>query len=295
MALAAESFLRSGKVRDLYALSDGRLALVASDRISAFDVVLPTAIPDKGKVLTGLSRYWFDVTGGIVPNHLLATDASFDDELRGRVMVCRPTDVIPIEAVVRGYLAGSGWKEYRASGAVCGVALPAGLRESDRLPEPIFTPATKAEQGEHDENIDFETMAGLVGGDLAVRVRTHALELYRSAAARTASVGIVLADTKFEFGIDRATGELLLIDEALTPDSSRFWDASAYEPGRPQASFDKQFVRDWLEAQPWTKTAPGPELPADVVEGTRARYIEAYERITGASFARYLEEDVIAS
>jgi phosphoribosylaminoimidazole-succinocarboxamide synthase len=210
-------------------------------------------------------------------------------------MVCRPTDVIPIEAVVRGYLAGSGWKEYRASGAVCGVALPAGLRESDRLPEPIFTPATKAEQGEHDENIDFETMAGVVGGDLAVRVRTHALELYRSAAARTASVGIVLADTKFEFGIDPATGELLLIDEALTPDSSRFWDASTYEPGRPQASFDKQFVRDWLEAQPWDKTAPGPELPDDVVDGTRARYIEAYERITGASFARYLEEDVIAS
>jgi phosphoribosylaminoimidazole-succinocarboxamide synthase len=295
MALAAESFLRSGKVRDLYALPDGRLALVASDRISAFDVVLPTAIPDKGKVLTGLSRYWFDVTGGIVPNHLLATDAPFDDELLGRVMVCRPTDVIPIEAVVRGYLAGSGWKEYRASGAVCGVALPAGLRESDRLPEPIFTPATKAEQGEHDENIDFETMAGVVGGDLAVRVRTHALELYRSAAARTASVGIVLADTKFEFGIDPATGELILIDEALTPDSSRFWDASTYEPGRPQASFDKQFVRDWLEAQPWDKTAPGPELPPEVVEGTRARYIEAYERITGASFARYLEEDVIAS
>jgi phosphoribosylaminoimidazole-succinocarboxamide synthase len=210
-------------------------------------------------------------------------------------MVCRPTDVVPIEAVVRGYLAGSGWKEYRASGAICGVALPSGLRDSDSLPEPIFTPATKAELGEHDENITFETMADLVGADLAARVRAHALELYRFAAARTASVGILLADTKFEFGIDRATGELLLIDEALTPDSSRFWDASAYEPGRPQASFDKQFVRDWLEAQPWDKTAPGPELPADIVEGTRARYVEAYERITGASFARYLEEDVIAS
>ena len=218
MVLAAESFLRSGKVRDLYALPDGRLALVASDRISAFDVVLPTAIPDKGKVLTGLSRYWFGVTGGIVPNHLLATDASFDDELRGRVMVCRPTDVVPIEAVVRGYLAGSGWKEYRASGTVCGIALPSGLRESDRVPEPIFTPATKAEQGEHDENIDFETMARLVGAELAARVRAHAIALYEFAAARTAAVGILLADTKFEFGIDRPSGELLLIDEALTPD-----------------------------------------------------------------------------
>ena len=317
MALAADAFLRSGKVRDLYALPDGRLALVASDRISAFDVVLPTALPDKGKVLTGLSRYWFGVTGGIVPNHLLTADASFEDELRGRVMVCRPTDVVPIEAVVRGYLAGSGWKEYQANGTVCGVALPPGLRESERLPEPIFTPATKAELGEHDENITFETMAGLVGGDLAARVRTDALALYRFAAARTASVGILLADTKFEFGFALPWGEprgsgsssytfrddaridrldqLILIDEALTPDSSRFWDASTYEPGRPQASFDKQFVRDWLEAQPWDKTAPGPELPAEVVEGTRARYIEAYERITGASFARYLEEDVIAS
>ena len=216
-------------------------------------------------------------------------------ELRGRVMVCRPTEVIPIEAVVRGYLAGSGWKEYRASGTVCGVRLPAGLVESDRLPEPIFTPATKADAGEHDENIDFETMARLVGGDVAARMRAHALALYWFAAAATASVGILLADTKFEFGIDRATGELLLIDEALTPDSSRFWDASTYQPGRPQASFDKQFVRDWLETQPWDKTAPGPELPADVVDGTRGRYIEAYERITGASFARYLEEDVIVS
>ena len=295
MALAADAFLRSGKVRDLYALPDGRLALVASDRISAFDVILPTTIPDKGKVLTGLSRYWFAATAGIIPNHLLDWDVALSGELRGRVMICRRTEVIPIEAVARGYLAGSGWKEYRASGTVCGIRLPAGLRESDRLPEPIFTPATKADAGEHDENIDFATMSRLVGGDVASRVRGHALELYRFAAAATSSVGILLADTKFEFGIDRATGELLLIDEALTPDSSRFWDASDYEPGRPQASFDKQFVRDWLETQPWDKTAPGPELPADVVGGTRARYIEAYERITGASFARYLEEDVIAS
>ncbi len=294
MALAADTFLRSGKVRDLYALPDGRLALVASDRISAFDVILPTTIPDKGRLLTGLSRFWFAETAGIVPNHLLDPDVALADELRGRVMVCRPTEVIPIEAVVRGYLAGSGWKAYRADGTICGVALPAGLRESDRLPEPIFTPATKAEAGEHDENIDFDTMSRFVGGEVAARVRTHALELYRFAAAATASVGILLADTKFEFGIDRATGELLLIDEALTPDSSRFWDAATYEPGRPQASFDKQFVRDWLETQPWDKTAPGPELPPDVVAGTRARYVEAYERITGASFVRYLEEDVIA-
>jgi phosphoribosylaminoimidazole-succinocarboxamide synthase len=209
-------------------------------------------------------------------------------------MVCRPTEVIPIEAVVRGYLAGSGWKEYRASGTVCGGALPGGLRESERLPEPIFTPATKAEQGEHDENIDFDTMARLVGGEVAARVRAHALNLYRFAAAATSAVGILLADTKFEFGIDRATGQLLLIDEALTPDSSRFWDAATYEPGRPQVSFDKQFVRDWLEVQPWDKTDPGPALPPDIVEGTRARYIEAYERISGASFARYLAEDVVA-
>jgi phosphoribosylaminoimidazole-succinocarboxamide synthase len=281
MALVADAFLRSGKVRDLYALPDGRLALVASDRISAFDVILPTAIPDKGKVLTGLSRYWFAATAGIVPNHLLASEQPFGDELRGRVMVCRPTDVIPIEAVVRGYLAGSGWKEYRASGTVCGVALPAGLRESDRLPEPIFTPATKAELGEHDENIAFETMAGVVGGDLAARVRAHALELYRFAAARAASVGILLADTKFEFGIDRATGELLLIDEALTPDSSRFWPADHYTPGKSQPSFDKQYVRDYLERIGWNKQPPAPALPADVVAGTRERYREAYQRITG--------------
>ena len=294
MALAADAFLRSGKVRDLYTLPDGRLALVASDRMSAFDVVLPTTIPDKGKVLTGMSRFWFAATEGIIPNHLLPSDEPFEADLRGRVMVCRPSEVIPIEAVVRGYLSGSGWKEYRASGAVCGVPVPGGLRESDRLPEPIFTPATKAEQGEHDENVDFETMVDLVGGQLATRIRESALSLYTFAAGRTAAVGILLTDTKFEFGIDAATGELLLIDEALTPDSSRFWDASTYEPGRPQASFDKQFVRDWLEAQPWDKTAPGPELPADIVDGTRARYIEAYERITGASFARYLEEDVVA-
>ncbi len=291
--MLADAYLRSGKVRDLYARPDGRLVLVASDRMSAFDVVLPTEIPDKGRVLTGLSRHWFATTGRIVPNHLVSTDTD-DPALRGRIMVCRPTTVIPIEAVVRGYLAGSGWKEYRANGRVCGVALPPGLVESDRLPEPIFTPATKAEAGEHDENIDFETMAGSVGHDVAEQVRDLALALYRHAAATTERVGILLADTKFEFGLDRETGRILLIDEALTPDSSRFWDAATYQPGRSQASFDKQFVRDWLEAQPWDKTAPGPALPDDVVTGTRARYVEAYERITGASFERYLREDVIA-
>jgi phosphoribosylaminoimidazole-succinocarboxamide synthase len=292
--MLAESFLRSGKVRDLYLLPDGRLALVASDRISAFDVVLPTTIPDKGRVLTGLSRFWFDDTAAIVPNHLLATDIVLNEEMRGRVMICRRTEVIPIEAVVRGYLAGSGWKEYRATGNVSGFVLPIGLRESDRLPDPIFTPAIKAEVGEHDENIDFDAMVAIVGGDVAERVRDIALRLYDHAVATTEPTGILVADTKFEFGLEPTSGEMLLIDEVLTPDSSRFWDASSYEPGSPQASFDKQFVRDWLETQPWDKTAPGPALPDDVVAGTRARYAEAYERITGASFERYLREDVIA-
>jgi phosphoribosylaminoimidazole-succinocarboxamide synthase len=291
--MLTDAYLRSGKVRDLYARPDGRLVLVASDRLSAFDVVLPTEIPDKGRVLTGLSRYWFSATADVVPNHLLST-ATDDPALRGRIMVCRPTTVIPIEAVVRGYLAGSGWREYRATGRVCGVALPAGLVESDRLPEPIFTPATKAEAGEHDENIDFDTMAAMVGGEVAEHVRDRAIALYEHAATTTERVGILLADTKFEFGVDPESDRILLIDEALTPDSSRFWDASDYEPGRGQASFDKQFVRDWLDAQPWDKTAPGPALPAEVVAGTRARYVEAYERITGARFERYLEEDVIA-
>jgi phosphoribosylaminoimidazole-succinocarboxamide synthase len=291
--MLADTFLRSGKVRDLYEAPDGRLVLVASDRMSAFDVILPTEIPDKGRVLTGLSRHWFAETSTIVPNHLVAT-ATDDPTLRGRIMICRPTTVIPIEAVVRGYLAGSGWKAYQASGSICGVSLPVGLRESDRLAEPIFTPATKADQGEHDENIDFATMVASVGLDLAERVRDHALALYRHAAAATEHAGILLADTKFEFGVATDTGRLLLIDEALTPDSSRFWDAASYEPGRSQASFDKQFVRDWLEAQPWDKTDPGPALPDDVVAGTRARYVEAYERITGATFERYLREDVIA-
>lgn len=296
-------YLRSGKVRDLFALDEDRILLVASDRISAFDVVLPTEIPDKGRVLTGLSRFWFEATRHLVPNHLLATDpaalpepwAQEAEALRGRIMLCRRAEVLPVEVVVRGYLAGSGWQEYRSTGAVCGVRLPAGLRESERLPEPILTPATKAPAGEHDENIPFEAMAAIVGAALAERVRVVALELYRFAAERTERVGILLADTKFEFGLEPRTGELLLVDEVLTPDSSRFWDAATYEPGRPQASFDKQYVRDWLLAQAWDRRPPGPALPPEVVEGTRRRYVEAYERITGASFARYLEEDVIAA
>lgn len=316
----ADAFVRSGKVRDLFALDDERLLLVASDRMSAFDVVLPTEIPDKGRILTGLSRSWFAETTGIVPNHLLSTDPaqvpdgwfvteSLDpasglvsrdatlldrDRLRGRMMLCRRAEVLPVEVIVRGYLAGSGWKAYQATGAVCGIALPADLRESDRLPEPILTPSTKAEHGRHDENIDLETMVSIIGAELAEQVRDVALRLYGYASAVTERAGILLADTKFEFGVAHDTGELLLIDEVLTPDSSRFWDAAAYHPGRAQASFDKQFLRDWLEARDWDKTAPGPELPADVVAGVRDRYIEAYERITGASFSRYLKEDVVA-
>jgi len=298
----AEGFVRSGKVRDLYRVDGDRLLLVASDRLSAFDVVLPTPIPDKGRVLTGLSRFWFAETAAIVANHLLGTDPSaLPDafagqaaDLRGRSMICRPARVLPIEVIVRGYISGTGWKDYLRSGAVGGIALPPGLRESERLPEPIFTPSTKAEQGAHDENIDYAGAVALVGAPMAERVRDLALALYRFGRDRAEAAGIILADTKFEFGLDEASGELLLIDEVLTPDSSRFWDAATYAPGGPQASYDKQFVRDWLEASGWDKTAPGPELPDEVVAGTRARYVEAFERITGASFERYLEEDRIA-
>jgi phosphoribosylaminoimidazole-succinocarboxamide synthase len=305
MALAS-AFVRSGKVRDLYQVGDDRLLLVASDRLSAFDVILPTPIADKGRILTGLSRFWFRETTDIVANHLLSADpadlptaltggdAAVLADLRGRMMLGRRAEVLPVECVVRGYVSGSGWKDYRATGAICGVALPPGLRESDRLPEPIFTPAWKAPAGVHDENIPFDRVVELVGdAGLAARVRDASLALYARGAAVCERAGVILADTKFEFGVTPA-GELLLIDEVMTPDSSRFWEAAAWEPGRAQASYDKQFVRDWLEAQPWDKTAPGPELPDDVVAGTRARYVEAYERITGASFARYLSEDVIA-
>jgi len=305
MALAS-AFVRSGKVRDLYAVDDHRLLLVASDRLSAFDVILPTPIADKGRILTGLSRFWFRETTDIVANHLLSADPADLPveltgggpatlaELRGRMMLGRRVEVLPVECVVRGYVSGSGWKDYRATGEICGVALPTGLRESDRLPEPIFTPAWKAPAGQHDENIGFDRVVELVGdAGLAARVRDASLALYARGSAVCEAAGIILADTKFEFGVT-SSGELLLIDEVMTPDSSRFWDASDYEPGRAQASYDKQFVRDWLELQPWDKTAPGPDLPDDVVAGTRARYVEAYERMTGASFARYLSEDVIA-
>jgi phosphoribosylaminoimidazole-succinocarboxamide synthase len=299
---AAGSFVRSGKVRDLFEVGD-RLLLVASDRLSAFDVVLPTPIPDKGRVLTGLSRFWFGRTADVIPNHLMGTDpaelpAGFTDEagrreLRGRMMLCRRAKVLPVEVIVRGYVAGSGWQDYRRTGSICGVQLPDGLRESDRLSEPIFTPSTKAEVG-HDENIGFDAMVDLVGAELSEKVRDVALRLYRRGSEVAEKAGILLADTKFELGTAVDTGELILIDEILTPDSSRFWDASDYEPGRAQASFDKQFVRDWLEAQPWPKTYPGPELPPDIVAGTRRRYMEAFERITGSGFEHYLKEDVVA-
>jgi phosphoribosylaminoimidazole-succinocarboxamide synthase len=302
----AGAFIRSGKVRDLYAVGADRLLLVASDRLSAFDVVLPTPVPDKGMVLTGLSRFWFAEMAGIVPNHLIATDPAAlppswtgrADELRGRMLLCRRVEILPVECVVRGYLAGGGWKEYAATGAVSGIRLAAGLREGDRLPAPIFTPSTKAEAG-HDEPIAFDTLVDLLvapgreAGALAEEVRDVALRLYAHGAAACARAGILLADTKFELGL-AGDGTLVLADEVLTPDSSRFWESAAHAPGGPQRSYDKQYVRDWLERQAWDKTDPGPALPDDVVAGTRARYVEAFERITGASFARYLQEDVIA-
>ncbi len=274
--------LASGKVREIYALDDGQLLLVASDRISTFDVVLGTPIPDKGRVLTGLSAFWFARTRDIVDNHLLELRAD------GRSMVCRRLEMLPIECVVRGYLAGSGWRDYRESGIVCGHRLPDGMRESERLPEPIFTPATKAAEG-HDENIDEERAAALCGADVYTRAKDASLALYRFATEHAESRGIILADTKFEFGLS-TEGMLVLGDEALTPDSSRFWPADEYEPGRPQSSFDKQFVRDWCDAAGWDKTPPGPELPEDLVAGTRERYVEAFERLTSISFERYLED-----
>jgi phosphoribosylaminoimidazole-succinocarboxamide synthase len=272
-----------GKVRDIYDLGDG-LLIVATDRLSAFDVILPTPIPDKGRVLTQLSLFWFDLLKDVVPNHVLsATDfpAPFDkfkDELAGRSMIVRKTQPLPIECVVRGYLSGSAWKDYRATGKICGIALPAGLRESDRLPEPIFTPATKAATG-HDENIPFEQAAALIGKELAEKVRAVSLEIYRRAAAYAEPRGVILADTKFEFGL--LNNGLVWIDEALTPDSSRFWPAAQYNPGGPQPSFDKQFVRDYLERIHWPKTPPGPELPAEVVAATRAKYREAFRILAG--------------
>jgi phosphoribosylaminoimidazole-succinocarboxamide synthase len=272
----------SGKVRELYALDSDRLLLVASDRISTFDVVLPTEIPDKGRVLTGLSAFWFARTQDLCANHLLAVRPD------GRSLECRRLEMLAIECVVRGYLTGSGWKDYQATGAVCGHVLPAGLRESDRLAEPIFTPATKAHTG-HDENITREAAAELVGADRFAEVEATSLALYRSASEYATARGILIADTKFEFGVD-ASHRIVLADEAFTPDSSRFWPADDYEPGRPQPSFDKQFVRDYCETLGWDKTDPGPELPDEVVAGTRERYIEAFERLAERSFGSYLED-----
>jgi phosphoribosylaminoimidazole-succinocarboxamide synthase len=272
----------SGKVRELYALDDERLLLVASDRISTFDVVLPTEIPDKGRVLTGLSAFWFARTSSIVPNHLLGLQAD------GRSSECRRLEMLPLECVVRGYITGSGWKDYQATGATSGHALPVGLRESDRLPEPIFTPSTKADEG-HDENIDLDQAGELVGAARLQEVERIALELYRFASEYALARGIIIADTKFEFGVD-GEGQLVLADEAFTPDSSRFWPAADYEPGRAQPSFDKQFVRDYCESLGWDKTPPGPNLPDDVVAGTRARYIEAFEGLTEIPFDRYLDD-----
>jgi phosphoribosylaminoimidazole-succinocarboxamide synthase len=269
----------SGKVRELYALPDGTLALTATDRISTFDVVLPTPIPDKGKVLTGLSAFWFARTRAIVPNHLRGLGED------GRTMICERLEMLPIECVVRGYLAGSGWKDYRATGAICGHTLPRGLVEAERLPEPIFTPATKAHTG-HDENVDEATAAALCGDERYRAAKEAALALYGFAAEHARARGIVVADTKFEFG-SAADGSVVLADEALTPDSSRFWPVDEYEPGGPQPSFDKQYVRDWCERVGWDKTPPGPELPAEVVAGTRARYVEAFERLTEISFESY--------
>src|SRR5438128_4298751 len=283
----SETHVASGKVREIYALDDDRLVLVASDRISTFDVVLPTDIPDKGRVLTGLSGFWFARTEQIVPNHLLALRED------GRSTECHRLEMLPIECVVRGYITGSGWKDYLASGAVSGHRLPEGLRESDKLPEPIFTPSTKAQTG-HDENITRDQAAELVGRERFDEVERVAIALYAFASKHAEARGIILADTKFEFGLDE-TGTLVLADEAFTPDSSRFWPADDYEPGHGQPSFDKQFVRDYCETLGWDKTYPGPELPDEVVTGTRARYVEAFERLTGIAFADYLADPSVVT
>jgi phosphoribosylaminoimidazole-succinocarboxamide synthase len=295
--LAELPLIARGKVREMYALEgvDGASALlmVASDRISTYDAVHPTPIPDKGKVLTGLSVFWFEKTDGIVANHLISTVDGVPEEARGRALVVRRLEMLPVECVVRGYITGSGWKDYQATGSVSGIELPPGLRESERLPEPIFTPSTKADVG-HDEAIDFEGAVALVGDRaLMERVRDASLELYSFAAEHARANGVILADTKFEFGLDDSDGgaaaTLVLGDEVLTPDSSRYWPADGYEVGRGQPSFDKQYVRDWASASGWDKKPPAPAIPDDVVSGTRARYVEAYERITGEPFQAWLE------
>ncbi len=277
----------SGKVREIYDLGD-RLLLVASDRISTYDVIHPTPIPDKGSVLTGLSTFWFERTGEIVANHLISVTDGVPAEARGRGMVAKKLDMLPIECVVRGYITGSGWKDYQRTGEICGIAVPEGLVESQQLPEPIFTPATKAVEG-HDENIDFERAAELVGDRaLAERVREVSIALYLHATEHARSRGIILADTKFELGLD-ADGTLTLGDEVCTPDSSRFWPADSYEPGRGQPSFDKQFVRDWASSTGWDHNPPAPAIPDEVVARTREKYIEAYERVTGQPFSSWVQ------
>ncbi|MGZ4140589.1 MAG: phosphoribosylaminoimidazolesuccinocarboxamide synthase [Actinomycetota bacterium] len=292
MTLAGLNLVKQGKVRDLYS-TDAGVLMVASDRISAYDVVLPTPIPHKGAVLTGLSVFWFDTLKHIVPNHLISTNPDdfppeakeHADALRGRTMLVKPAEVVPIECVARGYITGSGWKEYKTSQSVCGIALPAGLQESDKLPQPIFTPATKEDEG-HDENIDFSRAAQIAGRETAEQLRDLTLALYTEAAAYAAERGIIIADTKFEFGF--IDGTLTLVDEALTPDSSRFWPADEWKPGGSVPSFDKQYVRDWLDSSGWDHTPPGPDLPDAVVDRTREKYVEAYERITGRSFAEWV-------
>ena len=281
------SLVRRGKVRDVYAAGDA-LILVATDRISAFDYVLGSGIPDKGRVLNQLSAFWFNRTRHIVANHLISTNVdeypeaarAFSRQLEGRSMLCRQTRPLPVECVARGYISGSGWKDYKATGEVCGISLPKGLRESDRLPEVLFTPATKAESG-HDENISEAAAANVVGAELLQRLKTLTLDLYAHGVAHAESKGIILADTKFEFGLTDA-GELLLIDEVMTPDSSRYWPKDTYNPGGPQPSFDKQYVRDWLESIQWNKQPPVPSLPDDVIRNTRAKYLDAYRRLTGS-------------
>ncbi|MBV9213361.1 MAG: phosphoribosylaminoimidazolesuccinocarboxamide synthase [Actinobacteria bacterium] len=285
--LEGHKLLASGKVREIYEEGD-RLLMVASDRISTYDVIHPTPIPGKGAVLTGLSVFWFERTGEICPNHLVSF-TEVPEEVRGRALLVERLEMFPVECVVRGYITGSGWKDYQASGAVCGVELPAGLQESEQLPEPIFTPATKAEIGDHDENVDFDRAAEIIGDrPLLEELRRLSIELYSFAARHARERGIILADTKFEFGRD-AQGRIVVGDEVLTPDSSRFWPADTYEPGRSQPSFDKQYVRDWASGSGWDKAPPAPALPDDVVAGTRQRYEEAYERITGEPLSRWLE------
>jgi len=303
--LADLPLLASGKVREMYELPPGvgssgaasarRLLMVASDRISTYDAVHPTPIPDKGKVLTGLSVFWFEKTGHIVANHLLSATDGVPESERGRALAVKALEMLPVECVVRGYITGSGWKDYQATGSVSGIELPPGLRESEQLPHPIFTPSTKAETG-HDEAIDFERAAELVGDrELMQRVADVSIELYSFAAEHARANGVILADTKFEFGIDASAGRvgsgstLVIGDEVLTPDSSRYWPADGYEPGRGQPSFDKQYVRDWAAGSGWDKLPPAPAIPEDVVAGTRARYVEAYERITGQSFQAWLD------